>query len=97
MVRSEPIHVANKSGKMLTLPLSNATNRTRIGSEIAKKKHVEIVPELRITLYIHTDRKCVLNTKYPVPRPGPGCKKSNSFAGKTKAELGRLGDEDGTE
>ncbi len=49
--RSEPIHVPNKLHKMLMLPLSNATNRTQIGSEMAKNKHLKILLELWISLY----------------------------------------------
>ncbi len=53
LVRSEPIHAPNQSGKMLILPLSNATNLIQIGSEMPKNKHFIIVPELWITLYIN--------------------------------------------
>ncbi len=51
LVHSEPIHVANQSGKILILPLSNAINRTQIGSEMAKNENFIIVLELWITLY----------------------------------------------
>ncbi len=51
LVGSEPIFVANNSGEILALALSNATNRTQIGSELAWNRHFKIVPELWITLY----------------------------------------------
>ncbi len=43
LVRSEPIHMADQSDKILVPPLSNATNRTQIGSEMAKNKHFKIL------------------------------------------------------
>ncbi len=43
--RSEPILVANKSDKFSSLPLSNARNRTQIGSEVARNNHFKIVSE----------------------------------------------------
>ncbi len=52
LVGSEPIFVANKSGKIPAPALSKATNRTQIGSELAKNRHFKIVPEPWITLYM---------------------------------------------
>ncbi len=42
----------NKPDTMVTLPVSNATNRTQIGLEMTKNKHVNILSELWITLYV---------------------------------------------
>ncbi len=65
LVGSEPIFFFDISGKILTLALSKAANRTQIGSELAKNRHFEIVPELWITLYIAR----VATSFYPVFYP----------------------------
>ncbi len=48
--RSDPILVAGKSDKILTLPLWNATNRAKISSVMAKNKHFKIVQQSWIAL-----------------------------------------------